>query len=83
MFLSHGKTDFTAGKNIYHTLNFNAFTINIRKQFIECLRKTQVTKKECPPYSTQPFTVLLVLWPPVPPKHCHVDWTIAFIYDCV
>ena len=42
MVLSHGETTCTVRK-IFITiiLNFNAFTINLQKQFIECLGKTQ------------------------------------------
>ena len=43
---SHGETACTAGKKIYqNNKNLNAFTVNLPKQSIECLGKTQVTGK--------------------------------------
>ena len=49
-------------------LNFNAFTINIRKQFIECLGKTQGTGKKnalpSPPNHLQSFWPAAPLCPP-------------------
>ena len=59
---SHGETACTIGKKIFIRiiLNFNTFTINLLKRFIECLGKTQGTGKN---------NAL-----PSPPKHLHPPW---------
>ena len=74
-----------SGKNfIRMILSFNEFTINLRNFFIECLGKTQGTRKKNALHSPpKKNAVLLARCPPVSPNHCLVDLTIAFIYECV
>ena len=86
MVLSHGGTACTVGKIFIRIiLNFNAFTINLQKQFIECLGKAQGKGKK---------KAL-----PIPPNHLPSSWTavplcpptiviwivqrILFIHECV